>query len=137
MTVPDKNHIIETLSNKHNCRLTNITRKQIMFEGKCNGQRIVVCTPKSKIHEKGSGWFDLNMAQVEILDEANIAILAVRLEGSKVYYVDFKELRKLITPELIVFSKIIGKHWKFFVWETHIQIQGSKKKFDVQPELVS
>lgn len=55
MIVPDKNSITETLSTKYSCRLTNITRKQIMFEGKSNGKRIVVCTPVSKVHLKGSG----------------------------------------------------------------------------------
>jgi len=137
MIVPDKNSIIETLSNKYNCRLTNITRKQIMFEGKSNGKRIVVCTPSSKIHVKGSGWFDLNVSQVQILDDSDISILAVRLEGGKVYYVDFKELRKRITSDLVVYTPSIGEHWKFFVWERHIEIQGSKNKFYAQPELVS
>ncbi|UED72213.1 hypothetical protein [Brevibacillus sp. DP1.3A] len=136
ISIPDKNHIIEKLSLKYNCKLTNITRKQILFEGRCDGKRIVVCTPGSKIHLKGSGWFDLKVSQVELLDKAEISILAVRLEGGKVYYVDFKELRKRITPDLIVYTPAIGGHWKFFVWETHIEIQGSKNKFYVQPELV-
>lgn len=57
-----------------------------MFEGKSDGKRIVVCTPSSKIHDKGSGLFDLNMKQISILDDSVIAILAVRLEGNKVYY---------------------------------------------------
>lgn len=135
MSVPDKNLIIDSLSNKYNCKLTTITRKQIMYEGKCNGKRIVVCTPSSKIHVKGSGWFDLKMAQVELLDEADISVLAVRLEGNKVYYVDFKELRKLITDDLIVYTPAIGEHWKFFVWDSEIEIQGSRKMFYIQPEI--
>lgn len=53
------------------------------------------------------------MAQVEILDDANISILAVRLEGNKVYLIDFKELRKLMTSDYIVFTPLIGEHWKF------------------------
>ncbi|KAF6626353.1 hypothetical protein H6F38_24325 [Paenibacillus sp. EKM208P] len=135
MTVPDKDNIIETLSIKYNCKLTNITRKQIMFEGMSNGKRIVVCTPSSKIHVKGSGWFDLRMAQVELLDEADIPVLAVRLEGGKVYYCDFKDLREKMTPDLIVYTPNIGEHWKLFVWENYIEIQGSRNKFYIQPEL--
>lgn len=79
----------------------------------------------------------MKLYEVEILDDAEISILAVRLEGGKVYYVDFKELRKRITPKLIVFTPAIGEHWKFFVWKTYIEIQGSKNKFYAQPELVS
>lgn len=105
-----------------------------MYEGKSNGKRIVVCTPSSKIHVKGSAWFDLKLAQVQILDDADISILAVRLEGGKVYYVDFKELHKRLTPELIVFTPAIGQHWKFFVWEDSIEIQGSRSRYYVKPE---
>lgn len=136
MTVPDKIQIIKTLSTKFNCRLTNIKRKQILYEGKSDGKRIVVCTPSSKIHVKGSGWFDLKMAQIELLDEADISILAVRLEGNKVYYIDFNELRKKLTSDLIVYTPAIGEHWKFFVWGNYIEIQGSRDKFYVQPEQV-
>ncbi|WP_141118467.1 hypothetical protein [Paenibacillus odorifer] len=125
------------LSNKYHCKLTTIARKQIMFEGRTNGKCFVACTPGSKLHKKGSGWFDLNMAQVGILDDADISVLAVRLEGSKVYYIDFKEFRKMITPEFIVFSPGIGEHWKFFVWESHIEIQGNRNKYFTEPELVS
>ncbi|WP_410514053.1 hypothetical protein PaeBR_06465 [Paenibacillus sp. BR2-3] len=79
----------------------------------------------------------MKMAQVELLDDANISILAVRLEGNKVYFIDFKELRKLITPDYIVFTPHIGEHWKFFVWESYIEIQGNRNKYFTQPELVS
>ncbi|AIQ39911.1 hypothetical protein [Paenibacillus sp. FSL R5-0912] len=79
----------------------------------------------------------MKMAQVELLDDANISILAVRLEGNKVYYIDFKELRKLMTHDYVVFTPLIGEHWKFFVWESHIEIQGNRNKYFTEPELGS
>lgn len=53
--------------------------------------------------------------QIEILDDGDISILAVRIEENKVYYIDFKELRKLITPDYIVFTPHISKNGNFFV----------------------
>lgn len=32
MSIPDKDHIIEHLSNKYSCKLTTMARKQIMYE---------------------------------------------------------------------------------------------------------
>lgn len=65
MSVPDKGKIIEFLSNKYSCKFTTMARKQIMFEGSTNRERIVVCTPSSKIHKKGSGWFDLKWLKLK------------------------------------------------------------------------
>ncbi|EAO9488575.1 hypothetical protein AKL49_25165 [Salmonella enterica] len=137
MSVPDKKVVIQTLSQKFKCHFKAIKRKQIMFEGINNGKKIIICTPSSKIHAQGNGWFDLNTKQVAILDEAEFAVLAVRLEGKKIYYVDFKELKRLMTPEVICENYAEGKHWKLFVWETYIQIQGNDQKFNVQPQIVT
>jgi hypothetical protein len=112
-------------------------RKQIMFEGISNRRRIMICTPSSKIHVQGKGWFDLNMKQVELLDEAELAILAVRLEGNKIYYADFKKLRKLMTSEVMYKNDAEGLHWKLFVWDHHIQVQGNHQKFNIQSETVA
>ncbi|OMD92793.1 hypothetical protein BSK67_18700 [Paenibacillus odorifer] len=62
--------------------------------------------------------------QIEILDDGDISILAVRLEGNKVYYMDCKELRKLITPDYIVFTPHISEHWKFFCLSHILRIKG-------------
>ncbi|MER2079698.1 hypothetical protein [Psychrobacillus psychrotolerans] len=48
MTIPEKSVVIKVIEEKYNCSLSNIKRKQIMFQGVSNGQKIVTCTPSSK-----------------------------------------------------------------------------------------
>ncbi len=137
MSVPDKRIIVDTLTRKYGCSFSTITRKQIMLEGLSGGKRIVICTPSSKIHANGKGWFDLTIKQVELLDEADISVLAVRLEGNRVYYIDFKELRKLMLPSLMLTNPNEGEHWKLFVWDRYFQVQGNGNKFSVVPEVLA
>jgi hypothetical protein len=99
MTILDKNIVLKKIHKKFNCSLSVIKGKQIMFRGNSDGKSLILCTPSSKLHPRGMGWFDLTIKQVEILDKAEIAILAVRLEGSKIYYLNFKRLRRLMTTE--------------------------------------
>ena len=57
-------------------------------------ERVVVCIPpSSKIHVNGNGWFNLTTIQVEILDDADTALLAVHLDGNSVYIINFRKLR--------------------------------------------
>ena len=88
------------------------------------------------MHPQGQGWFDLTIKQVEILDDSDIAILAVRLEGNKIYYINFKELRELMTPDIMLENSREGKHWKFYVWPSYIKIQGNEHEFYIQPEVL-
>lgn len=134
MSVPDKKIVVDKLAQKYSCSLSTISRKQIMFQGVSGGKRIVVCTPSSKIHPNGKGWFDLTIIQVDLLDKADIAVLAVRLEGNSIYYVDFKELRKMMTPDLMVVNPNEGEHWKFHIWGNNIQVLGSRNKFLALPD---
>ncbi|WP_289137747.1 hypothetical protein [uncultured Brevibacillus sp.] len=106
-----------------------------MFQGVSNGKQLVLCTPESKLHVKGHGWFDLTTKQVELLDDADIAILAVRLEGNKVYYVDFKQLRKLIASVKSLNCSPDEK-WRLYVWDNYITIRGNSTKFLVEPEII-
>ncbi|WP_419885716.1 hypothetical protein [Paenibacillus sp. B-A-8] len=137
MSVPDKKIVVNKLTQKYGCSLSTINRKQIMFQGVSGGRRIVVCTPSSKLHPNGKGWFDLSIKQVELLDNADIAVLAVRIEGRSIYYVDFKELRRMMTLDLQVVNKVEGEHWKLFIWDRYIQVQGSRYKFTVVPEQIA
>ncbi|KUP22072.1 hypothetical protein [Paenibacillus sp. DMB5] len=105
-----------------------------MFHGQNNGERLVLCSPQSKLHANGHGWFDLTKKQVELLDDADIAILAVRLEGGKVYYVDFKELRKLLSAvKTLKYSS--DEKWRLYIWDKYITVRGNDSKFPVEPEL--
>lgn len=107
-----------------------------MFQGYGNGKKLVLCTPASKIHVNGNGWFDLNLSQVELLDNADVSILAVRLEGEKIYYVDFKELRKLMNTKCMTRNKTSGEHWKLYIWQNYIEVLGNRERFTVQAERV-
>ncbi|WP_071461334.1 hypothetical protein [Bacillus massilinigeriensis] len=136
MSIPDKNIVVSTVCKRYNCSLSNIIRKKIMYHGVSNGKSIVLCTPESRLHPQGHGWFDLTTKQVDLLDDADIAILAVRLEGYKIYYVDFKQLRQLITPDMSLnYSE--DEKWRFYIWENYIKVRGKDKKFDIEPEFVS
>lgn len=135
MTVPDKEVVVTFLNKLYNSKFNSIKRKKILYEGFVGGTKIIVCTPSSKLHDKGCGWFDLNIAQVDILDKSDISILAIRMEGNKVYYVNFKELRGLLSASHTVYTPILGPHWKFFVWPTSLEIQGCKERFLIQPVL--
>jgi hypothetical protein len=130
MSIPEKNIVISSLSKRYNCSLSNIIRKKIMYEGVSNGKRLVLCTPESRIHPQGHGWFDLTTKQVDILNDAELAILAVRLEGNKIYYVDFKKLRELITSE-ITLNYLSDVKWRFYIWENFIKVRGNDKKFEI------
>lgn len=107
-----------------------------MFQSYSDGKKIVLCTPASKIHVNGHGWFDLNLSQVELLDNAAVSILVVRLDGEKIYYVDFKELRKLMTTKCMTRSKTSGEHWKLYIWKDYIEVRGNRQRFTVQAERV-
>ncbi|CAM4102622.1 hypothetical protein [Mesobacillus thioparans] len=107
-----------------------------MYEGLSEGKRLVLCTPSSKLHPQGKGWFDLTTIQVDLLDDSDIAILAVRLQGNKIYYLDFKKLRKLMTSNIILDNSREGNHWKLYVWENYIKVQSNEKEFHVQPEIL-
>ncbi|MCM3584231.1 hypothetical protein M3182_00560 [Mesobacillus maritimus] len=136
MSIPEKHIVVKAVSEKYNCILSNIKRKQIMYEGTSNEKKLVLCTPQSKLHVNGKGWFDLTTLQIDLLDDSDIPILAVRLQGYKVYYIDFKELKKLMTPDIMLRNPKEGEHWKLYVWGNFIKVQGNEKEFHVQPELL-
>lgn len=106
-----------------------------MFHGVSNGKKLVLCSPESKLHVNGHGWFDLTTKQVELLDVADIAILAVRLEGNKIYFIDFKELRNLISnAKTLNYSS--DEKWRLYIWSNYITIRGNADKFLVEPEIL-
>jgi hypothetical protein len=136
MSFPNKNFVVSTVSERYNCSLSNIIRKKIIYYGESNGRRLVLCTPESRLHSQGHGWFDLTTKQVDLLDDADIAILAVRLEGNKIYYVDFKKLRQLITSEMTL-NYSSDEKWRLYIWENYIKGRGNDNKFYIEPEIVS
>lgn len=136
MSTPEKETVVKMISERYDCALTIMKQKKIMYEGKTrNDKSVVLCTPETKLHNQEHGWFDLSTKQVEILDGADMAIMAVRIEGNKVYFVEFKNLRRLMTADMILdYSK--DEKWRFYIWEDHIKVRGNDEKFYVSGEVV-
>ncbi|WP_449402799.1 hypothetical protein [Exiguobacterium artemiae] len=136
MSIPEKETVVKTISERYDCVLTIMKQKKIMYEGTTrNDKSVILCTPESKLHNQEHGWFDLSTKQVEILDGADMAIMAVRIEGNKVYFVEFKNLRRLMTEDMILdYSK--DEKWRFYIWEDHIKVRGNDEKFYVSGEVV-
>lgn len=136
MLIPDKNMVVKAINEQYKCLLSNVVRKKIMYHGVSDGKKLMLCTPESKLHSQGHGWFDLTIKQVELLDDADIAILAVRLQGYKIYYADFKQLRQLVTSKMKL-NYSSDEKWRFYVWENYIEVRGNDAKFEVEPEIIS
>jgi len=136
MSIPEKETVVRMISERYDCVLTIMKQKKIMYEGTTQSRKsVVVCTPETKLHNQEHGWFDLSTKQVEILDKADMAIMAVRIEGNKVYFVEFKNLRRLMTEDMILdYSK--DEKWRFYIWEDRIEVRGNKEKFYVSGESV-
>ncbi|WP_214855526.1 hypothetical protein [Exiguobacterium sp. s166] len=136
MSIPEKETVVKMISERYDCALTIMKQKKIMYEGTTRNDKLVVlCTPETKLHNQEHGWFDLSTKQVEILDGADMAIMAVRIEGNKVYFVEFKNLRRLMTADMILdYSK--DEKWRFYIWEDHIKVRGNDEKFYVSGEVV-
>lgn len=136
MSIPEKETVVKMISERYDCVLTIMKQKKIMYEGTTrNDKSVILCTPESKLHNQEHGWFDLSTKQVEILDGADMAIMAVRIEGNKVYFVEFKNLRRLMKADMILdYSK--DEKWRFYIWEDHIKVRGNNEKFYVSGEVV-
>ena len=78
-----------------------------------DNEEILICTPHSKLHINGHGWIDITSKQILLLKKAKHSILAFRLEGNKVYYVNFFDLEKYLTQETMLNNKKEGtfKHY--------------------------
>jgi len=136
VNIPSKQTVIQTLSENLGCSFQPCRGKQIMYKATSGTNQIVICTPQSKLHPRGHGWFDLTTIQVQTLNNANIAFLAIRLPN-RIYYIVFEELRKLMPEKAPFNNEREGEHWKFYVWADHIEVRGSNQKFMVQPKLIS
>ena len=89
--IPSKEKVISELETHFNVKLSQLRAKRIFYNGKLpNGKEILVCTPESKLYPAGHGWVDITTIQYEMLDKAYMGILAFRLEGDKIYYLNFK-----------------------------------------------
>lgn len=58
MSIPSKHIVVKFVSERYGCTLSNMKRKQIPYHGLSKEKRLVLCTPQSKLHPRGHGWFD-------------------------------------------------------------------------------
>ena len=114
--------------------LYQLRKKQIFYNGKlADGSGILVCTPQSKLHPNGHGWINLTIIQVSMLDSADHSILAFRLEGNKVYYLNFRDLKPYLTEEAMYNNKREGGHWILQIWPKYIEILRNVKRLELKP----
>lgn len=136
MSIPLKETIVEAIKQRYDCSLSLIGQKRIIYQGTTSENKTIkLCTPETKLYKEEHGWFDLTTKQVDELNRADIAIMAVRVEGGKVYFIEFKNLRRLMTKEITLDYSADAK-WRFYIWENHIKLQGSDEKFYVSGEIV-
>lgn len=101
MSVPLKEIVLEAIEQRYDCSLSLIGQKRIIYQGVTSENKTIkLCTPETKLYKEEHGWFDLTTKQVDELDQADISIMAIRVEGGKVYYVEFRNLRRLMTEEI-------------------------------------
>lgn len=135
MSIPSKEEVVAKLKNLFNVNLLLVPRKQLFYSGKLpNGKEMLICTPGSKLHPRGNGWTDLTTVQVSMLEKADCSMLAFRVEGNSVYYVNFIELRSYLTEETMINNKNEGDHWKLHIWPDHIKVLGNAANFYVEAD---
>ena len=135
--IPSKEKVISGLEDKFKVELRSVRGKRIFYNGILDsGKEILICTPESKLQSKGYGWVDITAKQYEILDRVLIGILAIRLEGNKVYYLNFEDLKKYLTAETMVNNAREGDHWKLYILSDHIKVLGNKNHLYIKANMI-
>ena len=134
MNIPSKEFVIFKLQEYFTISLSKLPKYRVFYTGIKGTEEILVCTPQSKLHINGHGWIDITSKQILILKKAKHSILAFRLEGNKVYYVNFYDLEKYLTQDSMFNNSREGNHWKLYIWPKHIEIRGNANRFLVEPD---
>ena len=115
----------------HDCILTTIPGKKIMFEGKKkNGETIALCTLYSKFNINNRYWVDITEVQLNTLDNYDHAILFIRLEGNHMLLLGWPELRSYLTPDCMKYNPNEGNHWKLYIHSHYTEIAGSDYRIE-------
>ena len=129
MNIPSKECVIEELQNHFGAVLLKYKNKQVFYSGKLkDNKEIIVFTPHSKLHINGHGWIDINEKQTSILEKTECSIMALRLEGDKVYYFKFHEFKPYLTKEAMTNED----HWKIYIYSDYLQMRQTNKKFSIK-----
>lgn len=91
MSIPLKEKVVKELEDYLKTDLYQVPRRLKLFNGILkDGSTVIVCTPQSKLNPRGCGCIDLTTVQVSMLDNADHSILVFRVEGNRVYYLNFR-----------------------------------------------
>jgi hypothetical protein len=138
MNIPSAEFVISKVEENFSISLNKLPRYNVFYSGVFNdSEEILICTPHSKLHIRGHGWIDITSKQMLLLKGAQHSVLAFRLEGNKVYYVNFYDLEKHLTLQSMHNNKKEGNHWKLYIWPKHIEIRGNAKHLLVEPNKLS
>ena len=115
----------------HECFLSTIPGKQIMFEGeKKNGETIALWTPHSKYNTNNRYWVDITEVQYNTLDSYDNAVLFIRLEGNYMLLLGWPELRSYLTLDCMKYNLNEGNHWKLYIHTHYTEIAGSDNRIE-------
>jgi hypothetical protein len=135
MNIPTIESVIYELQECYTISLHKLLKYNVFYSGTfIDNEEILICTPHSKLYINGHGWIDITSKQILLLKKAKHSILAFRLEGNKVYYVNFYDLEKYLTPESMFNNSREGNHWKLYIWSKHIEIRGNANSLSVEPD---
>ncbi len=134
MTIPNIDIIVAEIEKYFQTTLEPVKGTRIFFEGNLsNKKKFILCSPQSKLHQKGYGWIDLTETQISRFQGFDYCILAFRLEGASVYYMHFSTLEKYLTGDSMVYNEKEGDHWKLHIWPDKIKVVGNAKEFRIEP----
>lgn len=129
MNIPTQEFVINELQKIYQISLNKIPSHRVFYKGVINdNEEILICTPQSKLHKNGHGWIDITYKQLLFLKKAKYSILAFRIEGNKVYYINFDDLEKHLTIESMLNNNKEGDHWKLYIWQNNIEIRGNQNR---------
>lgn len=135
MSIPLKEKVVKELEDYLKTDLYQVPRSLIFFNGILNdGSTVIICTPQSKLYPRRCGRTDLTTVQVSMLDKADHSILAFRVEGNQVYYLDFRNLKPYLTEEAAFYNNERRRtFWKLYIWSDRIQVLRNKNSLSISP----
>jgi hypothetical protein len=127
-----QDELVKILETRYNVFFTPVRGKKVFYDTNINGKRsVVLCSPCSKIHKDGQGWIDLTKIQIDLLAEYNAALLAFRLPNRQAYYVNYQQIRSLLTEACIFDNSREGVHWKLYIWPERIEVRKNKRTLNL------
>jgi hypothetical protein len=122
------------LSTEYKVNFSPIRGKKVFFSASMSsGRTIIVCSPHSKAHKGGQGWIDLTKIQIDLLGGYDRALIAFRLPKQQTYFLDFQQLRPLLTQKCTFVNDREGVHWKLYIWDEKIEVRRNDTQLRIEP----